>query len=65
MQLEFTSNFEGIFGLRTPRAPFWAPFMYAEMRTWVFFFNSKLENEVSNDIQSCRSKKHEIFKFLR
>ena len=25
MQLEFTSTFGGIFGLRAPRAPFWAP----------------------------------------
>ena len=63
VQLEFYSNFEGIFGCRTPGAPKKAPFMYVEICPWVILFNPKLENEVLNDIQTCRFEKHGFFKF--
>ena len=49
VQLEFTSNLETNFSIRAP----WAPFMY----WYVDFFNSKIEDEVLNDIQTCRSQK--------
>ena len=37
--------------------------MYVEICPWVILFNPKLENEVLNDIQTCRFEKHGFFKF--
>ena len=64
VQLQFCSNFEGIFGCKTLGAPKKAPFMYVEICPWVILFNSKLENEVLDDIQTYRLEKtHRFFRF--
>ena len=63
VQLQFCSNFEGIFGCRTSGAPKKAPFMYVEICPWVILFNSKLENEVLDDFQTYRLEKHGFFRF--
>ena len=56
-------KFWGYFTCRIPGAPKKAPFMYVEICPWVILFNPKLENEVLNDIQTCRFEKHGFFRF--
>ena len=63
VQVQFYSNFEGIFGSRTSGAPKKAPFTYVEICPWVILFNSKLENEVLDNIQTYRLEKHGFFRF--
>ena len=71
VQVQFYSNFEGIFGSRTSGAPKKAPFTYVKTSPWVILFNSKLKNEVLDDIQTYRIEKHgntissRFVKFLR
>ena len=62
-QLEFYWNLRIFLAVGFQRFLKKAPFMYVEICPWVILFNPKLENEVLNDIQTCRSEKHGFFKF--
>ena len=64
VQHQFYLKFGSIFGFRATGAPFWAPFWYGEMCTWVFCFQSELKTEVLMDIQPCSFEKHEFFEFF-
>ena len=60
VQAQFTQILGVIFGSRTSGAPKKVPFTYVEICPWVILLNSKLENEVLDDIQTYRLEKHDF-----
>ena len=64
VQFKFYLNFGGIFGFTATGAPFWAPFWYGEMCTWVVYFQTELKISVLMDIQPCSPQKTWIFRIF-